>query len=48
VYEPVLLGRLPDGTYYLEVHPDIYRKAGNPLTAVQQMSAAAGAEPMID
>lgn len=48
VYEPVLLSRLPDGNYYLEIHPDIYRKAGDPLTTVQQMAAAAGADSMID
>lgn len=48
VYEPVLLSRLPDGNYYLEIHPDIYRKAGDPLTTVQQMAAAAGADSMIN
>jgi L,D-transpeptidase ErfK/SrfK len=48
VYEPVLLARLPDGEYYLEVHPDVYRKAGNPLETVKQMAEAAGADSMID
>jgi L,D-transpeptidase ErfK/SrfK len=48
VYEPVLLARLPDGNYYLEVHPDIYRKAGDPLTTVRQAAAAAGADSMLD
>ncbi len=31
MYQPVLLARLPDGRYYLEVHPDIYGKAAPPL-----------------
>ena len=48
VYEPVLLARLPDGQYYLEVHPDIYRKAGDPLETVREMAEAAGAVSMID
>ena len=48
VYEPVLLARLADGHYYLEVHPDIYRKAGNPLETVREMAEAAGADSMID
>lgn len=48
VYEPVLLARLLDGNYYLEIHPDIYRKAADPLTTVRQMAAAAGADSMID
>ena len=48
IYEPVLLARLVDGSYYLEVHPDIYRKAGDPLTAVRQTAAAAGDDSMID
>jgi L,D-transpeptidase ErfK/SrfK len=48
VYEPVLLARLPDGNYYLEVHPDIYSKARDPLTTVKQMAEAAGADSMID
>jgi L,D-transpeptidase ErfK/SrfK len=48
VYEPVLLARLPDGHFYLEVHPDIYRKAGNPLETVRVMAEAAGADSMVD
>lgn len=48
VYEPVLLARLPDGRYYLEVHPDIYSKAGNPLESIKRMAEAAGADSMID
>jgi L,D-transpeptidase ErfK/SrfK len=48
VYEPVLLARLRDGAYYLEVHPDIYRKAGNPLDTVKRMTEAAGADSMIN
>jgi L,D-transpeptidase ErfK/SrfK len=48
VYQPVLLARLPEGAYYLEVHADIYGKAGDPLTTVKQMAEAAGADSMID
>ena len=48
VYEPVLLARLTDGAYYLEVHPDVYRKAGDALKTVRQMAEAAGAVSMID
>lgn len=48
VYQPVLLARLPDGHYYMEVHPDIYGKARNPLATVREMAEAAGAESMID
>lgn len=48
VYQPVLLARLPDGELYLEVHPDVYRKAGDPLTVVTQMAETASAESMID
>lgn len=48
VYEPVLLARLPDGKLYLEVHQDIYGKAGNPLETVKRMAAAAGIESMVD
>ena len=48
VYEPVLLARLPDGALYLEVHPDVYRKAGYPLEAIKRMAEATGADSMID
>lgn len=48
VYEPVLLARLPDGKLYLEVHPDIYGKAGDPLEAVKQLAAASNVESVID
>jgi L,D-transpeptidase ErfK/SrfK len=48
VYQPVLLARLPDGKLYLEVHPDIYKKAGDPLATVKQMAQAAGVDSMIN
>lgn len=48
VYQPVLLAQLPSGAIFLEVHPDIYRKALNPLEAVKAIVAAAGIESMID
>jgi L,D-transpeptidase ErfK/SrfK len=48
IYEPVLLARLQDGNYYLEVHPDVYRESGDPFSAVRQLAAAAGADSVID
>lgn len=48
VYQTVLLARLPDGKLYLEVHPDIYRKAGNALATVQRLAEAAGVDSVID
>lgn len=48
VYQPVLLARLPDGTIYLEVHQDIYGRAGDPLEAAKQIANAAGVDSMID
>lgn len=48
VYEPVLLARLPEGKLYLEVHPDVYRKAGDPLESVRRVAEAAGIGSMID
>jgi len=48
VYEPVLLARLPDGTLYLEVHRDAYRKAGDPFATVKQIAEASGVDSMID
>lgn len=48
VYQPVLLARLPNGKIYLEVHRDIYRKAGDPLATIKQMAAAAGIDSVID
>jgi len=48
LYRPVLLARLPDGKFYLEVHPDAYRNAGDPLETARRMAKAAGAESMID
>lgn len=48
VYQTVLLAHLPDGKLYLEVHPDIYRKAGVPLATVQRLAEAAGVDSVID
>lgn len=48
VYEPILLARLPDGKVYLEVHPDVYGKAGDPLETVKRLASAADVESMID
>lgn len=48
VYQPVLLARLPNGRLYLEIHRDVYKKAGDPLATVKHMAAAAGVESMVD
>ena len=48
VYEPVLLGRDEDGGLVLEVHPDAYRRGGNPLAEIQRQADALGASALVD
>jgi L,D-transpeptidase ErfK/SrfK len=47
VYEPVLLGDV-DGTVFLEVHPDVYRRAPISLVSVRTLAAARGLADRID
>ena len=35
IYEPVLMARNPDGTTFMEVHPDIYRRGNHVLRATE-------------
>lgn len=48
IYHPVLLAQLPDGRIFLEVHPDVYKRVGNPLKGVQKLAAEAEITEMID
>jgi L,D-transpeptidase ErfK/SrfK len=44
VYEPVLLGADADGTVFLEVHRDPYRKAGDSEERLAGLLRSAGLE----
>lgn len=48
VYEPVLLGTDADGTVFLEVHRDPYRKGGASEERVAELLRSAGLEHLID
>jgi len=48
IYHPVLLAQLPDGRIFLEVHPDVYKRGGNPLKGVQKLASEAEITEMID
>jgi L,D-transpeptidase ErfK/SrfK len=48
VYEPVLLGRGEDGGLVLEVHPDAYRRGGDPLAEIRRQADALGASALVD
>jgi L,D-transpeptidase ErfK/SrfK len=48
VYQPVLLGRDDDGGVVLEVHPDAYRRGGNPLAEVRRQADALGVAGLVD
>lgn len=47
IYQPVLLGLADDGVY-LESHPDVYEKGGDPMAAVRSLAAEAGVADRID
>ena len=48
VYEPVLLARQQDGTVFLEVTPDIYRRARNARNIVGELAAREGLAGVLD
>jgi L,D-transpeptidase ErfK/SrfK len=48
LYAPVLLAQSDDGMIYLEVHRDIYRRAPDALTFIQEATASAGLTPSVD
>ena len=45
---PVLLARLTNDRIYLEVHRDVYKRAGDPLTSVQRIAISEGIGPRLD
>lgn len=47
-YAPVLMTRAPNGAIYLEVHKDIYRRAGDLWTLVGQAAETLGVQTDID
>jgi L,D-transpeptidase ErfK/SrfK len=47
VYEPVLLADIA-GRIFLEVHPDVYRRVPNSLTAVRALAAGRGLADRVD
>ena len=48
IYAPVLLLRHTDDRIYLEVHRDVYKRAGDPLTSVQRIALSEGMGSMLD
>jgi L,D-transpeptidase ErfK/SrfK len=48
IYAPVLLARVAHNRLYLEVHRDAYKRAGDPLTAVQRFALSEGIGPLLD
>jgi hypothetical protein len=45
---PVLLARLTNDQIYLEVHRDVYKQEGDPLTSVQRIAVSEGIGPRLD
>lgn len=48
IYTPVLLARLTNDQIYLEVHRDVYKRGGDPLTSVQRIAGSEGIGPLLD
>jgi L,D-transpeptidase ErfK/SrfK len=48
VYTPVLLARLTNDQIYLEVHRDVYKRAGDPWTNVQRIAGSEGVGHLLD
>lgn len=48
VYHPALLAALPDGRVFVEVHSDIYRRAGDPGPALAATIAERGLTGQVD
>jgi L,D-transpeptidase ErfK/SrfK len=48
IYTPVLLARLTNDQIYLEVHRDVYKRAGDPLTSVQRIAGSEGMGQLLD
>lgn len=47
-YEPFLLARRQDGSVFLEVNPDIYRRARNPRAAIDALAEEEGVTGALD
>lgn len=48
IYAPVLLTRLEDGRFFLEVNPDIYNRGTDPLASVANAAQQHGWQDMLD
>ena len=48
VYEPLLLVQMRDGRIWLEAHPDVYRRARDPLVVARQLASQDELEGEID
>ncbi len=48
IYGPGLLARLTNDHIYLEVHRDVYKRAGDPLTSVQCITLSEGIGRLLD
>lgn len=48
VYEPILLAQAGDGRIWLEAHPDVYRRAREPLLVAHELAAQAEIDGDID
>ena len=48
VYEPILLSRTAEGTIWIEAHPDVYRRAPDPLAFVRRWAAAEELDAEVD
>jgi L,D-transpeptidase ErfK/SrfK len=48
IYTSVLLARLTNDQIYLEVHRDVYKRAGDPLTSVQRIAGCEGIGQLLD
>lgn len=48
IYAPLLLAELAEGRILLEVHPDVYKRAGDPIRTLEDEAAARGLAGRID
>lgn len=48
VYRPALLAALPDGRIFVEIHRDAYRRAQDPVVALQALAVEKGLSERID
>lgn len=48
VYEPALLGQLPDGRVFAEVHRDVYRRSRSAAVVLREQAEASGLVDAVD